>query len=309
MGPQEMKRRRREGSSRRRRRASRSPSAGPSSATATSSSTCARFALMREACDAPVVFDGTHSVQRPGRGAGVSGGEPRYIPHARAGGHRGRSATRSSSRCTRSPRGAPSDATNMLPLERAAAAAGGGARHPGRRSGGRASSRCAESTRSRRVAGAIRLVVLDVDGVLTDGGIYLGATERRRAGGDEALRDHRRARDPAAPESRDRGGDRHRPRVGVGSPARRGAGDRGVPSGPDAQRSCRSSARSSSGSGLRWDEAAFLGDDLPDIPVLKRVGLPAAVANAVPEVRELAALDRDARRRGRARCASSPRRS
>lgn len=33
-----------------------------------------------------------------------------------------------------------------------------------------------------------------------------------------------------------------------------------------------------------WDEVAFLGDDLPDLAVLSRVGLPAAVGNAVPEV-------------------------
>ena len=37
------------------------------------------FAGLREACDAPTVFDGTHSVQRPGEGGGVSGGEPRHI--------------------------------------------------------------------------------------------------------------------------------------------------------------------------------------------------------------------------------------
>lgn len=38
------------------------------------------FALLREACEAPAIFDGTHSVQRPGEGGGVSGGEPRHIP-------------------------------------------------------------------------------------------------------------------------------------------------------------------------------------------------------------------------------------
>jgi len=39
---------------------------------------------------------------------------------------------------------------------------------------------------------------------------------------------------------------------------------------------------------LAWDEAAFLGDDLPDVPLLRRVGLPVCVANARPEARELA---------------------
>lgn len=42
--------------------------------------------------------------------------------------------------------------------------------------------------------------------------------------------------------------------------------------------------------GLGWEEVAFLGDDLADIPVLRRVGLPMAVANAVPEVKRLAAF-------------------
>jgi 2-dehydro-3-deoxyphosphooctonate aldolase (KDO 8-P synthase) len=38
------------------------------------------FSRMREACMAPVVFDGTHSVQRPGQGAGgASGGAREHI--------------------------------------------------------------------------------------------------------------------------------------------------------------------------------------------------------------------------------------
>jgi len=41
--------------------------------------------------------------------------------------------------------------------------------------------------------------------------------------------------------------------------------------------------------GVGWDEVAFLGDDLADVPVLRRVGLPLAVANAVDEVKRLAA--------------------
>lgn len=39
--------------------------------------------------------------------------------------------------------------------------------------------------------------------------------------------------------------------------------------------------------GLGWEEVAFLGDDLADVPVLRRVGLPMAVANAVDEVKGL----------------------
>ena len=75
------------------------------------------FALLREACAAPAVFDGTHSVQRPGEGGGVSGGEPRFIPAlVRAAVAAGADAlfleTHPDPAC------APSDATNMLPLDR-----------------------------------------------------------------------------------------------------------------------------------------------------------------------------------------------
>lgn len=41
--------------------------------------------------------------------------------------------------------------------------------------------------------------------------------------------------------------------------------------------------------GLAWEEVAFVGDDLADLPVLRRVGLPIAVANAVAEVKSTAA--------------------
>ncbi|HEX9754169.1 MAG TPA: HAD hydrolase family protein [Gemmatimonadales bacterium] len=40
---------------------------------------------------------------------------------------------------------------------------------------------------------------------------------------------------------------------------------------------------------IAWAQVAFLGDDLADVPVMRRVGLPLAVANAVPEVKALAA--------------------
>ena len=41
--------------------------------------------------------------------------------------------------------------------------------------------------------------------------------------------------------------------------------------------------------GIGWDEVAFVGDDLADVPVLRKVGVPIAVANAIPEVKALAA--------------------
>lgn len=40
---------------------------------------------------------------------------------------------------------------------------------------------------------------------------------------------------------------------------------------------------------IGWEEAAFVGDDMADLPVLRKVGLPIAVANAVPDVKAAAA--------------------
>lgn len=42
--------------------------------------------------------------------------------------------------------------------------------------------------------------------------------------------------------------------------------------------------------GIRWEETAFVGDDLADLQVLRRVGLPIAVANAVAEVKAVASF-------------------
>ena len=40
--------------------------------------------------------------------------------------------------------------------------------------------------------------------------------------------------------------------------------------------------------GIAWSDAAFVGDDLADLQVLRRVGLPIAVANAVEDVKAIA---------------------
>ena len=39
--------------------------------------------------------------------------------------------------------------------------------------------------------------------------------------------------------------------------------------------------------GVTLDQAAFIGDDWPDMAVLQKVGLPVAVANAAPEILEV----------------------
>lgn len=41
--------------------------------------------------------------------------------------------------------------------------------------------------------------------------------------------------------------------------------------------------------GLEHDEFAYVGDDLPDLPLIQQVGLGVAVANAVNQVKEFAA--------------------
>jgi 2-dehydro-3-deoxyphosphooctonate aldolase (KDO 8-P synthase) len=75
------------------------------------------FALLREACGAPAIFDGTHSVQRPGEGGGISGGEPRHIPTlVRAAVAAGADALFLETHPE--PARGLSDTTNMLPLDR-----------------------------------------------------------------------------------------------------------------------------------------------------------------------------------------------
>ncbi len=75
------------------------------------------FQRIREGLRVPAVFDGTHSVQRPGRADGSSGGDPRFIPAlVRAAVGAGASALFLETHPD--PAGAPSDGPNMLPLER-----------------------------------------------------------------------------------------------------------------------------------------------------------------------------------------------
>lgn len=128
----------------------------------------------------------------------------------------------------------------------------------------------------------IKMIVLDVDGVLTDGGLYydnnglamkrfdvqdgLGIKLAQRAGieiviisGMQSLALRKRASDLAIAECHD--GCLHKlPKLeGIME-------DRGV----------------------LWNNVAYVGDDVIDIPVMRRAGLPLAVKNAQPEVRAVA---------------------
>ncbi len=134
------------------------------------------------------------------------------------------------------------------------------------------------------LARAVRLVVLDVDGVLTDAGVYVGETEGgeplelkrfdiQDGLGIKLLRDSGievaliSGRVSAATSLRAK-------ELGLDE-CHQDAGARKLPVVRDLL------ARH----GLDWPQVAMLADDLPDLPVLRRVGLPAAVGNAVEEVR------------------------
>lgn len=134
------------------------------------------------------------------------------------------------------------------------------------------------------LARRVRLVVLDVDGVLTDGGIYLGAT----AGGEQV--------ELKRFEITDGLGVRLLQDAGVAVAIVTGRESASVRLRAEELRitECHQDATAAKlpivrelleRTGTRWDEAAFVADDLADLPILRRVGLPVAVANAVPEVR------------------------
>jgi 3-deoxy-D-manno-octulosonate 8-phosphate phosphatase (KDO 8-P phosphatase) len=134
----------------------------------------------------------------------------------------------------------------------------------------------------------VRLVGIDVDGVLTDGGIYLGAVDGkplefkryeiqdglgiyflRKAGIRVAIITGR-----VSESVRLRAAELEIEDVAQDSYARKLPAFR------------RILARH----GIAPEEAAFIGDDFPDLSVLRVVGLPVAVANAVPEIARLCRL-------------------
>lgn len=138
------------------------------------------------------------------------------------------------------------------------------------------------------VAREVRLVVLDADGVLTDGGIYVadGVEGRdfqlRRFHVRDGLAIHmlREAGVEAAVVSgRDSPAVRARARELRIAEVHQVRPDRKVAVVAEllAERD------------LGWEATSCLADDLADAALLERVALPAAVADAAPEVRERAA--------------------
>ena|SRR5262245_18243466 len=129
-------------------------------------------------------------------------------------------------------------------------------------------------------ASAIELLLLDVDGVLTDGGIFYTDA------GTEAKRFH--VRDGSGLKLWHAADKRSAIVSGRSSVVveRRAAelGIRPVLQGRDDK--LRAFAEVLAETGLRAEQVCAIGDDLPDLPVLRRCGLAVAVADACREVRE-----------------------
>ena len=132
----------------------------------------------------------------------------------------------------------------------------------------------------------IKLLLVDVDGVLTDGRILLHSLPDGTATESKAFS----AYDGAGLKMAKAAGLRTGLITGRDSPATsrrareceiefvyQGAGVK-LPAYEDALRRA----------GVKDAEVCYVGDDVPDLPVLARVGLAIAVANAVPEVKRAA---------------------
>jgi 3-deoxy-D-manno-octulosonate 8-phosphate phosphatase (KDO 8-P phosphatase) len=136
------------------------------------------------------------------------------------------------------------------------------------------------------VANRIRLVVFDVDGVLTDAGVYQGRTA---SGEDVELKRF---------DIQDGLGLKLLEAAGVGvvlisgrvSPATdMRAGELKLEMYQDGgAQKVGHLLRVMERGGIEWGEVAMLADDIPDLAVLRRVGFRAAVANAQPEILEVA---------------------
>ncbi len=147
------------------------------------------------------------------------------------------------------------------------------------------------------LAKRIRVVGLDVDGVLTDGGVYLGATRASEGGQPFELKRYDIQDGLGIQLLRDAGLQivivTGRVSESVAMRARE-LGATAVVQDPSA-RKLPALKRIVAALDCTLSEVAFLGDDLPDLAVLRHVGLPVAVGNAVVEVRRTATLQLNAR--------------
>jgi YrbI family 3-deoxy-D-manno-octulosonate 8-phosphate phosphatase len=130
----------------------------------------------------------------------------------------------------------------------------------------------------------VQLLLLDVDGVLTDGGVTwtndgieqktfsirdgLGIRLWQQAGGRTGIITGRSSRVVQLRAEE----------LGIGI-VRQGIGDK-----------LEAATAVLAEQGLDWEQAAFIGDDLPDLPVVMRCGVGVAVADACPELVAAATL-------------------
>jgi 3-deoxy-D-manno-octulosonate 8-phosphate phosphatase (KDO 8-P phosphatase) len=126
---------------------------------------------------------------------------------------------------------------------------------------------------------AIELIVLDVDGVLTAGGITYSGSD------DEEKTFH--VRDGSAIRLWQRSGKRVGLLTGRNSPAvARRAKELGVdPVRQSVSHKARAFGELLQALHLRPENACCIGDDLPDLPMMRLCGLSVAVADACTEVR------------------------
>lgn len=137
------------------------------------------------------------------------------------------------------------------------------------------------------LARATGFVVLDADGVLTDGGIYVADGVEGRS--YQMRRFH--VRDGLALHLLGEAGVETAIVSGRDSPAlRERARELGIAEVHQVHpaRKVEVVATMLEQRGLGWEAAACLADDLADAALLERVALPAAVADAAPEVRSRA---------------------
>ena len=131
-------------------------------------------------------------------------------------------------------------------------------------------------------AARVKLLVLDVDGVLTDGRIIMDHEGRESKAFD--------VRDGHGIKLLRGAGIEVAVLTGRSSPVvQHRADDLGIPwlrqGVDDKVKAYEEIARKT---GIAEDETCFIGDDLVDIPLLKRVGFPIVVADGAPEAKERA---------------------
>jgi len=134
------------------------------------------------------------------------------------------------------------------------------------------------------VAERIRLVVFDVDGVLTDAGVYLGRT----ATGETVEMKRFDIQDGLGLKLLEEDGLRVVLISGRVSPATAvRAEELDLEVHQDGgSRKLAILQGILEREGIEWSETAMLADDLPDLAIFRRMGLKCAVANAQPEILE-----------------------